>query len=371
MNLLEHQGKALLAVAGLAIPRGRLCRNGAQVAAAAAAIGGPVAIKAQVPSGKRGKEGGIRFATGPAAARQAASLLFKSTILSHKVAEVLVEQRLEIRRELYLAVAVDAATKGPVVLLSADGGMDVEAAFCGNPLAVRRESFDIIDGLGDIARDRLVRGLGIDEAALADFVRGMIALWRRHDLELLEVNPLVVLADGSLVAADCKAVVDDAALFRQSDLPKVAWSGTELELRAKELGLNFIELDGNVGVLANGAGLTMTTIDLVALFGGRPANFLEIGGDAYTKGKAALELVLANPRLKSLVVNFCGAYARTDVMAEGIVSAWEELAPSLPVFFSVHGTGEDEAVDLLRRRLGVEPFELMEDAVKAAVEAAR
>jgi len=371
MNLLEHQGKALLSSIGLAVPGGRVCVNGAKAAAAAAALGGAVAIKAQVRSGKRGKAGGIRFAQGAAAAAQAAAELLRSTIGGRPVESVLVEERLEIRREFYLAVTIDAATKGPLVLLSVDGGMDVEAAFCGNPAAVRRLAFDILDGPAPADLDRLTQGLGVDDAALRRFVVGLIELWRRHDLELIEVNPLAVLADGGLVAADCKAVADDAARGRQPNLPAAPRFGTALEERAADLGLNFLELDGEVGVLANGAGLTMTTIDMVALFGGRPANFLEIGGDAYTKAKAALDLVLANPRLKSLVVNFCGAYARTDVMAEGVANAWEELVPSVPVFFSVHGTGEDEAVELLRRRLGVEPFDRMEDAVKAAVEAAR
>ena len=146
---------------------------------------------------------------------------------------------------------------------------------------------------------------------------------------------------------------------------------TELESRGQALGLRYIELDGPVGVLANGAGLTMTTMDAVTHYGGRPANFLEIGGEAYTKATAALELVLANPRVKSLVVNFCGAFARCDVMTEGVVTAWETLKPEIPVFFSIHGTGEDEAVALLRARLDMEPFDLMDDAVKAAIAAAR
>ena len=146
---------------------------------------------------------------------------------------------------------------------------------------------------------------------------------------------------------------------------------TVLEARARAHGLHLIELDGDVGVLANGAGLTMTTMDAVRHYGGAPANFLEIGGEAYRLSRPALELVLANPKVRSLVVNFCGAFARTDVMTEGIVEAWQALRPEIPVFFSIHGTGEEEAVALVRERLGLEPFDLMDDAVKAAVEAAR
>ena len=146
---------------------------------------------------------------------------------------------------------------------------------------------------------------------------------------------------------------------------------TALEQRGAESGLKFIQLDGNVGVLANGAGLTMTTMDVIRHFGGRPANFLEIGGEAYTKSAAALELVLSNPGVKSLIINFCGAFARTDVMAEGVVKAWQELKPAIPVFFSINGTGEDEAIALVRARLGIEPYDLMEDAIQAAVRAAQ
>ena len=175
------------------------------------------------------------------------------------------------------------------------------------------------------------------------------------------------------MALDCKFILDDAAIPRQPDLAALGAKErlSALEARGRELGLQYIELDGDVGVLANGAGLTMATMDAVRHLGGRPANFLEVGGQAYTLTKSAIELALANPSVKSLVVNFCGAFARTDVMTEGVVAAWEELKPTIPVFFSIHGTGEEEAVELLRTRLGMEPFDLMDDAIKAAIEAAR
>jgi succinyl-CoA synthetase beta subunit len=168
-------------------------------------------------------------------------------------------------------------------------------------------------------------------------------------------------------------VLDDAAAYRQEDIVRFGAPApmTALEQRGAESGLKFIQLDGNVGVLANGAGLTMTTMDVIRHFGGRPANFLEIGGEAYTKSAAALDLVLSNPGVRSLIINFCGAFARTDVMAEGVVKAWQELKPATPAFFSIHGTGEDEAIALVRARLGIEPYDLMEDAIQAAVRAAQ
>ena len=207
----------------------------------------------------------------------------------------------------------------------------------------------------------------------------LVAMYERYmslDCELVEINPLVVERSGSVIALDCKMAIDDSSRARQKALferieAALGPQGTELERRAREAGFYFIELDGEVGVLANGAGLTMTTLDAVYMNGGKPANFLEIGGENYTRATAGLEVVLANPRVRSVLVNFCGAYARTDVMAEGVIEAYKALAPSVPFFFSIHGTGEERAVELVRERLGIEPFPLMDDAVKAAVAAAR
>ena len=215
--------------------------------------------------------------------------------------------------------------------------------------------------------------LGAAQPQIAEILDRLYAAYRARDAELLEINPLALLADGRVVALDCKFVLDDSSVYRQ---PEIAGAGslgamTELESRAHQAGLKFIQLDGNVGVLANGAGLTMTTMDVISHFGGKPANFLEIGGEAYTKSEIALDLVLSNPGVKSLVINFCGAFARTDVMAEGVVKAWAKLKPKVPVFFSIHGTGEDEAVALVRSALGIEPYDFMEDAIKAAVKAAQ
>jgi succinyl-CoA synthetase beta subunit len=366
MNREEHQGKAVLAAAGIAVPRGRVVTSATEAADAASV--GPVVVKAQVPTGKRGKAGGVRFAATPAEAAAAAAALLGSRIGGHPVRAVLVEERLPIERELYAAVTIDPATKGPVVLLSTAGGIDVEDAASRG--ALRRLPVDILDGCSLEQATALTAGLDLDGRAAAVLVR-LYDAWRRSDAELLEINPLAVLPDGSLVAADAKLVVDDAALTRQSLAATLSPHATPAEARAAALGLNFHQLDGPVGVLANGAGLTMATLDMVRHFDGAPANFLEIGGDAYTQAKPALELVLTLPGIRSLVVNFCGAYARTDVMAGGVVDAWRALAPTIPVFFSIHGTGEDAAVALVRLQLGVEPFDRVEDAVQAAVEAAR
>ena len=194
-----------------------------------------------------------------------------------------------------------------------------------------------------------------------------------NDAELLEINPLIVTGTGGVVALDCKFTLDDSAIKRQEELAAKGAPEklTALEARGESAGIKYIELDGDVGVLANGAGLTMTTMDVVRHHGGAPANFCEIGGEAYTKAKFALEMVLAKPGIKSLVVNFCGAFARCDVMMEGLLGAWEELKPEIPVFFSIAGTGDEEAIRMLKEKLGMDPLADMSEACKAAVDAAK
>ena len=372
MNFEEHAAKPLLAAAGIATPPGEVATSADQAAAVARRIGACV-VKAQVPSGKRGKAGGIKRAATPEAAAAAAGEILGMEIGGHRVARVLVEAQIPIAAEYYAAVLNDPETKGPLLLFSATGGMEVEALAATRPDALLRLPIDIRHGPARGAIEDGLRGLGLDGTApVAEVLVKLYTAYRDNDAELLEINPLARADDGRLVALDCKFTLDDSALPRQAAL---AANGTpealtDLEAEARAIGLRFIELDGSVGVLANGAGLTMTTIDAVRHYGGEPANFLEIGGDAYVKATPALELVLANPKVKSLLINFCGAVARTDVMTAGVLDAWEALKPSLPVFFSIHGTGEEEAVAMLRERLGIEPFDLMDDAVKAAVDAA-
>lgn len=375
MNFEEYAAKTfVLEPSGVPIPRGRHCRSAEEARRAFAEIG-PCVVKAQVPTGKRGKAGGIKVADSAEEAEEAARAILGMEIGGYPVESVLVEERAGIVREFYAAVLPDVAERAPLVLFSSEGGMEIEEIAAEKPDALKRrivlpgERFDAQDARAMIAE----MGLGEAETAIAEILSKLHAIFEAQDAELVEINPLALLQDGRVVALDCKFVLDDSSAFRQEELARAAAREkmTELEARGAEAGLKFIQLDGNVGVLANGAGLTMTTMDVISHFGGRPANFLEIGGEAYTKAETALDLVLSNPGVKSLVINFCGAFARTDVMAEGVVKAWESLKPDVPVFFSIHGTGEDEAVAIVRDRLAVEPFDLMEDAVKAAVEAAR
>lgn len=375
MNFLEHVAKArVLAPAGIPIPRAIHCLTAEDAAVAAAELG-PCMVKAQVPTGKRGKAGGIRAAMNPDEARKVASAILGMTIDGHRVESVLLEERAAIAREFYAAILTDMESRTPLVLFSTEGGMDIEEVAATRPDALRRHRVDLDRGFDKQAARAFLDGLdlGPARAHIEAILPALYQVGGSVDAELIEINPLAFLEDGRVVALDCKLTLDDSAAFRNSDLATAASPEpmSALEREGAEQGLKFIQLDGNVGVLANGAGLTMTTMDVISHCGGRPANFLEIGGEAYTKSEAALKLVLANPGVKSLVVNFCGAFARTDVMAEGVVTAWKRLNPEVPVFFSIHGTGEDEAVRLVREGLGVEPYDLMEDAVQAAVEAAR
>ncbi|MEM9139416.1 MAG: ATP-grasp domain-containing protein, partial [Pseudomonadota bacterium] len=366
----EYAAKPLLAEGGIAVPPSRVVHSAEDAAAAAAEIG-PCVVKAQVPTGKRGKAGGIQLAATPDEARTHAAAILGMEIGGFTVETLLIEGQVPIARELYAAVLNDPATCGPVVLFSPLGGMDVEEAAEQDPNAMRRLPVDIRHGLDPAQAATLLDGLDLP-AGLAEVLVKLYDVYRARDAELLEINPLVVTADDAIVALDCKFTLCDSALGRQAEIADRGTPDkqTDLEAEAAAADLKYIELGGSVGVLANGAGLTMTTMDAITHYGGSPSNFLEIGGEAYTKSEIALKILLKNPNIKALLVNFCGAFARTDVMAGGVVEAWKALKPDIPVFFTIHGTGEDEAIALVQSELGIEPYDLMDDAVKAAVQAA-
>lgn len=378
MKLLEHQGKKLLAEAGLTVPRGEVVTTPEGAAQAAAALAGRVALKSQVTAGKRGKAGGIGFADTPESARESAENLLGSDLGGAVVNTLLVEECVEIQSELYAAVFNDPASKGPLILFSVSGGMDIEEVSAQEPEKIHTITVDIRAGLTETGAQSLVADAGLADGTAEQVTKTLLAMYRLYrnlDADLVEINPLVITTSGDVVTLDSKISLDPGALGRHAELlselvPQQDTEGSELERRGRDLGLQYMELDGAVGVLANGAGLTMTTLDAVNHYGGKPANFLEIGGDAYTKATPALRLVLDNPRVRSLVVNFCGAFARTDVMTEGVLAAIEELQPSVPIFFSIHGTGEEKAIQLVREQLGTEPYDTMDDAVRAAITAA-
>ncbi len=325
--------------------------------------------------GKRCKAGGIIRASDAVECKLAAQNILGMNIGEHTVERVLDEEQIDASLELYAAVLADKASKGPSILFSTLGGIDIEEAALQDTDAVCRYVVDIRKGLAPTSVAAILKGfdLGDVRVAVADALVRLYEVWRSRDAELVEINPLAITGKGRVIALDCKLNLDDLSMFRQEDIagagiPEIL---TDLEARGRELGLTYIELDGEIGILANGAGLTMTTMDAVHYYGGNPANFLEIGGQSYTLAAPALDLVLSNPKVKALVINFCGAFARTDVMTEGVVRAWEELEPNIPLFFSIHGTGSNEAIPIVRERMKMEPFLTMDDAVQAAIESAR
>ena len=372
MNFEEYAAKSVLVTAGISVPISMLAMTPDEVAKVAEKIGGCV-VKAQVPTGKRGKVGGIQLADTPEEAKTHAEKIIGMEISGHLVEKVLVEAKSDIQREFYAAILNDPEIKGPMVMFSTEGGVDIEEVAAEMPETLKKAPVDVRHGFSiDQARE-LIDGLDLDGAreGIADTLVKLYDAYSANDAELLEINPLVLSGDGKVVALDCKFVMDDSGIKRQRELASKGMPDklTELEKRGEHHGIKYIELDGDVVVLANGAGLTMTTMDMVRHYGGKPANFCEIGGEAYTKAKAALEMVLAKPGAKSLVVNFCGAFARCDVMMNGLLEAWDEVAPDIPVFFSIAGTGDDEAITMLKERLGMDPLPNMDLACKAAAEA--
>ena len=370
MNFEEYAGKALLRNAGIKTPNGSVANSVEQAVTIANDIG-PCVIKAQVPTGKRGKAGGIQLASNSEETAEHTSNILQMQIAGYDVEKVLIEEQGQIDQEYYAAVMNDPASKGPIILFSAAGGMDIEDIAENHPDQLRKQVIDIDSGFTESNAMQLIDGLDFaaNPTSVARVLEKLYQAYSDNDAELMEINPLVLLKNGDVIALDCKFVLEDSSIARQAELAKNGTPDklTELELAAKEIDLKLVELDGDIGVIANGAGLTMTTMDVVSHYGGNPANFLEIGGEAYTKATIALNLLLKKPGLKSLVVNFCGAFARTDVMTDGIITAWEELKPDLPVFFSIHGTGSKEAKQMLEDRLNMHAYPQMDDAIKAAI----
>lgn len=353
MDLDEQLAKELLGDAGIAIPDGRAVATADDAARVATELGGPVVVKPLLLTGRRGKAGLIRFAATPADTRaEAVELLSLSG-----VSRLRVERRVRVLRELYLSVSTDRSTRAPRLIYSEKGGVDVESSAGADFV---HETIDIRHG----PRESDLTSLPL---AVRETFETLYRFYRSIDAELIEINPLGVKDNGELIALDAKLVIDDSALWRHPTLALPPFAGTALERRARDVGLYYVELGGSVGVLANGAGLTMATLDAIRFHGGRPANFMEIGGDAYLKATEALTIVLDNSNVRSLLVNLCGAYARTDVMIDGFLDGWRALGPQIPVSFSIHGTGRTRAIARVRDTLHLEPHDRMDDAVKEAV----
>ena len=367
MKLYEYLGKKLLHRYDVPIPRGRVVETAEQAAEAVEELG-EVVIKSQVLTGKRGKSGGIAFASTPAEARKAATRILQLKFQGMVAEKLLVEAKLQIEQELYLALMVDGSSGSPVILASLDGGMDVEEVL---PERIIRWPVDLALGLQPFMVREICRRMGCAAeltGQFLDLLPRLYRLFRELDAELVEINPLALTPQG-LIAADAKVTIDDDALYRHPQLPRIR-EKTDLELKAAELGLSYVELDGDIAVMANGAGITMATLDMVQYYGGTPANFLDFGGGAGVERTAqALELLLGtNPR--AILINIFGGITRCDDVAGAFVQVKDSIGIDIPVSFRLVGTNEAEGRAILDG-VGIKAFDTMDEAVRHAVELSR
>jgi len=373
VKFLEYQVKERFKTAGIPVPEGRLARTPDEATRAAGALG-PIAIKAQVPVGGRGKAGGIKLARSPAEGRAMAQDVLGMTIKGYKVQEVWCETLVEIARELYLGLTLDRDRRLLVLILSAQGGMEIEDVAAQHPEAIARLHPDPWRGPQPYEIRELIfgAGLGALQAALLPLVHKLYGLARTLDAITVEINPLAVTRDGGLVAADGKLEVDDNAIFRHKDLVGAEEAGEDpLEAEAKRRRLTYVRLDGTIGVIGNGAGLVMNTLDLVQQQGGRAANFLDIGGGAKADVvHNALELLAMDPRVKGILINIFGGITRGDEVAKGIIDARRDLGLNLPLVVRMTGTREAEGRKLLEAA-GVTPEVTATAAARKIVELAR
>jgi succinyl-CoA synthetase beta subunit len=353
MDLLEYQGKQLFAKHGVPVPEGRPATTVPGAVEASEELGYPVVIKAQVQIGGRGKAGGIKLANERAEAEQHATAILGMDIRGFTVHELYVEKASEIDEEYYAAIVFDRSAKKPMVMLSRMGGMDVEDVAETDPEAMRMLHVDPLLGLQDFHGRRLAFESGIAE----DVIRPVGALlaklydvFVREDATLVEVNPLLITKSRDAVALDAKVTVDDNALFRHPDVAELRDLSAEdpQERMAKERGLTYVKLDGNVGILGNGAGLVMSTLDVVAQAGGRPANFLDAGGGSKAEAiTSAVEVILSDDKVTAVLFNIFGGITRCDEVARGLIEAFEQIKPEVPFVVRLDGTNDKEGRALL------------------------
>ncbi len=376
MKLHEYQSKFRFAEFGIPIPRGKVASTPEEAFQIAKEIGGPVVVKAQVLVGGRGKAGGVKLAQTPEAAEQHASSILGMDIKGLTVKKVLIDPAASIRNEIYLGVTTDRAARKTVVMASAAGGVDIEQVAAETPAKIIRVWVDPFLGLRDYQARDLASGIGLPREHWRKFIeiaKGLYEAYVDSDASLAEINPLIVGADGSLLAVDGKIVLDDNALYRHPDLAEMRDTDEEApaETRARRAGLSYVKLDGEIGCMVNGAGLAMATMDMVKLFGGEPANFLDIGGGAQAEKVAtAMEIILDDPNVKAVLINIFGGITRADEVARGVVAALEEVKPQVPFVARLVGTNEEEGRAILAEA-NMTTAESLAEAAKLAVEAAQ
>jgi succinyl-CoA synthetase beta subunit len=362
MKIHEYQAKAILAQHGVPVPRGEVAFNPAEAGAIARRLGSDiVVVKAQIHAGGRGKGGGVKVAKSVDEAEQLASRMIGMTLVTHQtgpegrvVSRVLIEEGLTMTRELYLSIVLDRAAGKPVMMASADGGMDIEEVAAKTPERIHRVHVEPGVGLVPFEARQLGFAIGLDAAQVNKAVKLMTALYNTFvttDASLVEINPLVVTASGDLLALDAKMNFDDNALYRHQDIRELRDLGEEdaLEIEASKFSLNYIHLDGNIGCMVNGAGLAMATMDIIKLAGGEPANFLDVGGGANAEQiRNAFKILMSDKNVKAVLINIFGGILRCDVLAQGVIAAVKELGVPVPIVIRMEGTNVEEGKRLLK-----------------------
>ena len=355
MKIHEYQAKQILARFGVKVPRGEVISNPEQAHGVGKRLGGgTVVVKAQIHAGGRGKAGGVKVVKGPDAAERAAGEILGKTLVTHQtgpegrvVRNVLIEEGLDVERELYLGLVIDRATGRPVFMASTEGGMEIEEVAASQPEKILRESIDPAIGFQAFQARKLVFGLGLDSKLVsegAQFLQNLYRAFEATDASLAEINPFVVTRDGRLLALDAKMNFDDNALYRHPDVREMRDVNEEdpLEVRATNYGLNYVRMDGTVGCMVNGAGLAMATMDIIQYAGGSPANFLDVGGGANEEQvRHGFEIILGDPNVRAVLINIFGGIMRCDIVANGVVAASRQLGIKVPVVVRLEGTNVD------------------------------
>jgi succinyl-CoA synthetase beta subunit len=379
MDLLEYQGKELFKRFGIPVSDGRLATTPAEARAAAEEIGGPVVVKAQVLTGGRGKAGGVKLADDPDDAERKATDIIGLDINGHVVEKLWIESASDIAKEYYLSVTFDRGAKKPLFMFTTQGGIEIEQVADENPDALVRLHVDALEGYQPWVARRLIYGAGVEDPSeqkqIADIIGKLYRCFVECDAMLAEINPLIVTPDGEVRALDSKFTVDDSALYRHPDIAEFreVSAADPLEAFAREKGVTYVKLDGFVGILGNGAGLSMSTVDVVVVAGGKPANFCDLGGGGNAQGVIdALEVITRDEQVRSILFNIFGGITRCDEVARGILEALEQMQITLPVVVRLDGTnaveGRQILADAAPANLHVEPTML--EAAKKAVELA-
>lgn len=376
MKLHEYQSKQIFSRYGIPIPKGRIAATAQEAEHIAEELGGRVVIKSQVLVGGRGKAGGIRLAKNPDEAEELAAQILAMEIKGLPVRKILVDEAAQIEKEIYLGITNDRTARKPVMMSSSAGGVEIEEIARKEPQKIIKTHIDPLLGLGDYQARDIAAGIDLPREHWKSF--GMIAhgLWKAYldcDATLAEINPLVITSDNRLLALDGKMVLDDNALFRHPDLAEMRDLDAEApsEIEARKYGLSFIKLDGNIGCMVNGAGLAMTSMDIIKLFGGEPANFLDIGGGASAdKVTAALRIILADPNVRAVLFNVFGGITRGDEVARGILVALDEVKTKVPMVIRLVGTNAEEGRQILADANMI-TAETLADAARKAVAAAQ